>query len=166
DDNDGDLYNWWSALATRDPEDNFPLSDEQDLFALLPAGYGIDNCSRGTKLDEDTEVASLVCYPDDGADTVFFTSFTDAAALKERYDSIVSDVGGVSGSGIETCPGEDFYTFTSTGAEGGRVLCYLEGSDARVTWTQNIDLVLAEGIRSDGDSVALLDWWEDVPIGT
>jgi hypothetical protein len=60
--------------------------------------------------------------------------------------------------GRGVCPFEEPYAFRQSGGLGGRRVCFIEGPRVRVTWTDDRLLILAEAIRQDGDSAALVNF--------
>jgi len=157
DDHDIEQYQWWVAFVDRPESDTFPDSKEQALLDKLSATIR-DSCHRGDLQHTDSE-ATVTCTPSEGPPQVSYTSFGDKAALDAAYAGVLDskaigrDTGDANG-----CPSEGEYIYNATQAVGGRRVCFFEGPVARLTLTEDTQLVLAEAVGANGDAAPLYDW--------
>lgn len=147
DTDDQSVYDWWNLAyqVELDPESlRVELTDgEIELLKRVPTDVQT-TCGP----EDPSEVlvgatASLACVVSDT--DVFYTAYTSVAAMTAVYEEqrtlaeVEAGTGGVTG---ETCPGDGPYRVGAPSQ--GSMLCYLDGSAARATWTDGLPSQLPE----------------------
>jgi serine/threonine-protein kinase len=149
-----------TTTQTPDPED--------DLLAIIPAGFNRDNC-RTQEAAGDGDLAALDCgaaiaAPQGPTDSAFYL-YPDAETLDGVFLDDVEGQGLTELSG-QNCPeAQGFQNYNdANGNQAGRIACYIdaETNASVLLWTQ--DEFSAEGfvvIANGGQEglQTLIDWW-------
>jgi hypothetical protein len=149
-----------TTTSTTGP-DPFPDDDESTLLATVPDPAG-DDCERDESPDADLDgvQAAVQCTVDD-VDELSFVLFESPSDLTAAYDDQVDQSPAERDGG--DCRDSDDVAHTYEGDAGrGRVACYNENDETFIAWTSDDDVTAATASRTDGDSVALYEWWRDL----
>lgn len=157
---DADLYDWWADLL-----EVIDGTEEDDLVLLRSyVPQDIEEFCEPVDLG-GTVLAALDCalvgLP---ADSITYRLYGDTESMQADYDDLRIDAGlplDLSDSpGL--CPVEDDWFVGEGDLSPGRIAC--ASSDARGTvlfWTDVRINVLSYATQGDGDTAALIDWWEN-----
>jgi serine/threonine protein kinase len=134
-------------------------SDERFLLDAVPVALVAD-CTRGARLESDTvpaNVPTIDCPVDDPAvGTVRYFRFLSSEQLLAWWRtrlitaSLQPDSGGCAGGKV----GETSY-------DGGRLLCFVTGGNARLRWLDEARLILGVVNRRNPEIQPVLQWWLD-----
>jgi hypothetical protein len=105
------------------------------------------------------EIVGAVCELQAGAGAAFviYTQFDGLQSLRAAYEArraAVAAAGVVEGPGCGKGPGGSTWDL-------GTRLCYRQGEDIGVIWTQEQVVALAEAVRHDSDWAKLEAFWQD-----
>jgi hypothetical protein len=146
-----------------------PALPEADraLLAALSGGLAADTCASDPDRPASV-VASVRCTAGPGGlpGSARFQRFTDAASL----DKVVADEAEDRGLPLDTGKCEEGADVQTTWERDGKIVgllvCYSELDGARtILWTNHSALALGAVTRTDGDAVALYDWWTRYDFG-
>ncbi len=139
----------------------FPDDDESALLSTVPDPAG-DDCERDESPAAGTDGvrAAVQCTVPD-VDELSFALFDSPSDLTAAYEDQVDQSSAESDAG--DCRDADDVAHTyEAGSERGRVACYNEDDETFITWTDDDAVTSATASRTDGDSVALYEWWRDL----
>ena len=141
-----------------------PNSDsfEAQLFAVLPASYD-DGACEAAHPPAPGALATIDCGAANvptGPQIARYSLFADQGALDQHFSDAIAQ-----NSELVKCPGSDldsptawFYNANPDDL-AGQVACGVYEGNQDVTWTKNVDLVLADAQGPNLDE--LHQWWND-----
>ena len=126
---------------------------------LLGAACTVALVAASTMLP-GTANAAITCTPN-GADFIGYVQYDRSDSMNRDYNKSVNDQGVIRDSGSAGCqngsPSEGTYTRGSK--TPGRLMCYLDGSEAWMDWTHDSLSIYTFASRSDGNLSKLFDFW-------
>lgn len=160
DDADASLYEWWSGLVDRaaggSGDDAFPNGAETELLSHVPADLR-DSCVRAELRPQ--EVASVQCFPESGAQTVFYNQYELVTGAIDEYEALrqAAGVGQYVGA-TNACPFEN--ALTVDGRRTGRVFCaFNDQGHPYLVWSNRRLQIQSEATAPGTDVAALWAWW-------
>jgi hypothetical protein len=155
------LYEFWTSAGPSTSYDRkqYPDAAEKYLRDLLPGDIA-RNCVRAPRLPR-TAVASILCRPTSGAETVYYYSFSSLADVKSYYNQRLREQFPSIREAKGTCsefrrePAER--PFSIRGIYRGRRACFTNRQEAWVDWRDETTWVFAEAGRRD--LFPLWEWW-------
>jgi hypothetical protein len=138
-----------------------PRPSDPGLDALIvhvPAAIR-PTCARAA-VGGNGAVASVICRPGEGIETVRYTQYISENLMDAAYRIDLANYGsGATGSSCETGPANGPYTIG--GLHAGQVLCFEHLGRAWIVWTDVRLDILASANRIDASFVQLYDWWAE-----